>query len=298
MRDVLLLNLLRLLGLLPFRWVGRIGAAAGRLWYRQQGREVRNARVNLRLCFPEMDDAEREQLVRRNLEQTGRSFAEMIRIWMGRRLVMSELIDDNGFEDAGRELLKRGNGLILALPHIGNWELIGDSLINITPATALFRPPRMKFMDSVMRAGRARTGVTPVPIDRQGLKALHASLQRGEAVVILPDQVPKTAGASGVIAPFFGHPAMTMTLIGRLARRHKSPVLFCSAIPDDASGRYRLHHFVGDPAIGDPSMEVAATALNRDVERCAREFPAHYQWTYRRFEIPGEPKANSPYSKP
>ena len=80
-----------------------------------------------------------------------------------------------------------GNGLILALPHSGNWELIGDSLINITPATALFRPPRMQIMDGIMRAGRARTGVTPVPIDRQGLKALHATLQRGEAVVILPD---------------------------------------------------------------------------------------------------------------
>lgn len=297
MRDLLLLNLLRVLGLLPFPWVGRIGAAAGRLWYRQQGREVRNARINLRLCFPEMDEAERERLVRRNLEQTGRSFAEMIRIWLGRRLTMSTLIDDNGFEDAARDLLQRGNGLILALPHSGNWELIADSLINVTPATALFRPPRIKFMDGIMRAGRARTGVTPVPIDRQGLKALHASLQRGEAVVILPDQVPKTVGASGVIAPFFGHPAMTMTLIGRLARRHNSPVLFCCAIPDEASGRHRLYHFEGDPAIGDASMEVAAAALNRDVERCAREFPNHYQWTYRRFEIPGEPKQASPYAK-
>jgi KDO2-lipid IV(A) lauroyltransferase len=295
MRDRLLAGLMRLFGLLPFGSAGRLGAAVGRLLYRLGGREVKNARVNLRLCFPQLDEAQREALVRRNLIETGRSMAQMLRVWVGRRLRLAELVDDNGFEAAGRRLLERGNGLIFALPHLGNWELIGESIINITPTTALYRPPRMAFMDSVMRAGRSRTGITPVPIDRQGLKALHAALQRGEGVVILPDQVPKTAGASGVVAPFFGHPAMTMTLIGRLARRHHSPVLFCCAVYDEASGRHRLHHFEGDPAIGADSLEEAAAALNRDVERCAREFPAHYQWTYRRFELPGARPRLSPY---
>lgn len=295
MRDRVLSALLRLFGLLPFGTAGSLGALAGRAAYRLGGREVKNARVNLRLCFPEMDAAARERLARENLAETGRSMAQMLRVWVGSRLPLQELVDDNGFEAAGAELLARGNGLIFALPHLGNWELIGESLINITPTTALYRPPRMAFLDDIMRAGRGRTGITPVPIDRQGLKALHAALQRGEGVVILPDQVPKTAGASGVVAPFFGHPAMTMTLIGRLARRHKAPVLFCCAVFDPATGRHRLHHFEGDSAIGADTLEEAASALNRDVERCAREFPAHYQWTYRRFEVPGVKRRLSPY---
>ena len=89
---------------------------------------------------------------------------------------------------------------------------------------------------------------------------------------------------------------MTMTLMGRLARRHKAPVLFCCAVYDEAIGRHRLHHFNGDEAIGADSLEESAAALNRDVERCAREFPEHYQWTYRRFEIPGNEQP-SPYSR-
>ena len=87
---------------------------------------------------------------------------------------------------------------------------------------------------------------------------------------------------------------MTMTLISRLARRHRSPVLFTSAIYDPARKRHRMHYFEGDPAIADPEPAVAAAALNRDVERCVTAFPEHYQWTYRRFEIPGR-KAESPY---
>jgi KDO2-lipid IV(A) lauroyltransferase len=296
MHDRILESLLRLLGRLPWRLAGRLGALAGRLLYARGGREVRNARVNLELCFPELDEAGREALVRRNMIETGRSLTEMLRIWVGPRLDLDKLIDDNGFEAAARALLARGNGLILAMPHIGNWELLGDLFVRITPCTALFRPPRMRALDGIMREGRSRTGVTPVPIDRSGLKALHASLQRGEGVVILPDQVPKSAGASGVIAPFFGHPAMTMTLIGRLARRHAAPVLFCCVIPDEAGGRHQLYHFDGEPAIADADPEISAAALNRGVERCARAFPAHYQWTYRRFEIPGR-KNESPYRR-
>lgn len=295
MRDRLLAGLVRLFGLLPFGWAGAVGAGVGRLLYRLNGREVRNARVNLRLCFPELDEAGRERLVRLNLIEAGRSLAQMLRVWVGPRLSLRDLVDDNGFEEAGRRLLARGNGVIFALPHLGNWELTAEPMANVTPTTALYRPPRMAFLDDIMYAGRARAGVTPVPVDRQGVKALHAALKRGEGVVILPDQVPKTAGASGVVAPFFGHPAMTMTLIARLARRHQTPVLFCCAVYDEQTGRHRLHHFEGDPAIKADSLEEAATALNRDVERCAREFPAHYQWTYRRFELPGNRKRTSPY---
>ena len=296
MRDWLLARLIRLPGLLSFNGAGALGAAAGRLLYRRGGREVRNARINVAMCFPEKNEQEREQLVRDNLIETGRSFAHMLRIWTGRPRDWGEAVDDNGFLEFGRELSQRGRGLIFTMPHLGNWELIAYLATRISPATALYRPPRLAMLDELMREGRKRSGITPVPTDRQGLKALHATLQRGEIVGILPDQVPKTAGASGVVAPFFGHPALTMTLISRLARRNGSAVLFCGAVYDHAERRYRAHYFEGEPAIADASPEVAAAALNRDVERLVREFPAHYQWTYRRFEMPGQ-RRSGPYRR-
>ena len=296
MRDRLLKGLIKLLGMLPFSWVGGLGAAVGRLLYRQQGREVRNARVNLGLCFPEMPAAERESMVRTNLMETGRSLAQMLKIWVGPRRDWAENVDENGFYAAAGKLIARGHGLIVAMPHMGNWELIAYLATKVTRSTALYRPPRQRFMDEVMRQGRERSGLVPVPTDRQGLKALHAALQQGEIVGILPDQVPKAAGASGVLAPFFGHPALTMTLVSRLARRHQTPTLFTCAIFDKSQGRHRIHYFEGDPAVADKMPEIAAAALNRDVERCVREFPAHYQWAYRRFEIPDSAQP-SPYSR-
>jgi len=296
MRDRLIKGLIRLLALLPFSWMGGLGAAIGRLVYRQQGREVRNARVNLALCFPELSEAGRERMVRDNLAETGRNLAQMLKIWVGPRRDWAEAVDENGFYEAAGRLLERGNGLVVAMPHMGNWELIAYLATRVTASTALYRPPRQAFLDELMRQGRERSGLAPVPTDRQGLKALHAALQRGEIVGILPDQVPKTAGASGVLAPFFGHPALTMTLVSRLVRRHQTPTLFTCAVYDQRTGRHRIHCFEGDPAIADRSPEVAAAALNRDVERCVRAYPGHYQWAYRRFEIPDSDRP-SPYSR-
>ncbi|MCG6967849.1 MAG: lysophospholipid acyltransferase family protein [Chromatiaceae bacterium] len=296
MRDRLLKTLLSLIARLPFRWVGALGAAAGHLIYRRGGREVRIARINLAMCFPEMSEAEREALVRENLSETGRSLAQMLGIWAGPRREWADDVDDNGLMEAAREMIARGRGLIFAMPHLGNWELLAYLATRVAPATALYRPPRQAFMDELMRQGRARSGIEPVPTDRQGLKALHAALQRGEIVGILPDQVPKAAGASGTLAPFFGHPALTMTLVNRLVRRHGCAVLFCCAVYDSNTHRYRAYHFEADPAIGDESSEVAAAALNSAVERCVRTFPAHYQWTYRRFEMPDQ-RRTGPYAR-
>lgn len=295
MRDLILEKLVRAIGRLSTTAAGGLGALLGRFAYRLSGRSVRNARVNLALCFPGEPESTREQMVRTNLIESGRTLAHMIKIWTGDRADWSGHFDDNGFIEAGRERVARGRGLIVALPHLGNWELIAYSLRQIAPTTALYRPPRLGFMDAIMHQGRARSGITPVPIDRGGLKALYTALQRGECIVILPDQVPKASGAAGVIAPFFNHPAMTMTLIGRLARRSGAATLFCYAVPDER-GRYGAHWFDAEPGIADASAEKAAAALNRDVERCVRECPAFYQWTYRRFEIPGQ-RASSPYSR-
>jgi len=296
MRDRLIKGLLALLGWLPFTWVGALGAGIGRLLYARGGRAVDNARANLALCFPELSDEGRECMVRDNLVETGRSLAHMVKIWGGPRRDWAASVDENGFYEVAGALIRRRHGLIIAMPHLGNWELIAYLASKVAPSTALYRPPRQAFLDDLMREGRVRSGITPVPIDRQGLKALHGALQRGEIVGILPDQVPKAEGASGVIAPFFGHRALTMTLVNRLVRRHQSAVLFCCAVYDPEQGRYRVHHFEGAAALADPSAEIAAAALNRDVERCARAFPAHYQWTYRRFQIPGE-AGRGPYSR-
>lgn len=284
--------LLRVLARLPWRLLHWIGRGVGGLLYRLDGREARNVRANLEIAYPDLAPAARARLARASLVQSAVTFAEMPRIWLSHE-DLSDRVDPNGLPERMRELAGQGRGLILAMPHHGNWEMVSSGIDQSLRITGLYRPPRQAFLEPFMTAGRTIARINMVPTSRSGIRALHQALRAGEVVAILPDQVPKSAGAAAVAAPFFGRDCATMALLGRLAARHASPVLFTWA-ERQADGRYRMRFFTADAAIADSDPVVAATALNLGIERCLSAAPEQYQWAYRRF-LPIHPGQTNPY---
>ena len=131
--------------------------------------------------------------------------------------------------------------------------------------------------------------MTQVRADGSAIRQLIKRLKQGGVVGILPDQQPKLG--DGEFAPFFARPALTMTLLPRLAQRTGATVLFayCERIGELPGGRgpaFALRFEPAPDAIAavDPVLGVAA--LNAAVERIARRDPAQYQWTYKRWSIP------------
>ena len=116
-------------------------------------------------------------------------------------------------------------------------------------------------------------------------------------VGILPDQAPKQG--EGEFAPFFGVPALTMTLLGRLAHRTGAAVVFawCERIAGDgAAPAFALHIEAAPPEVADADPAVAAAGLNRALEHIARRDPAQYQWTYKRYTLqPSGDWGDNPY---
>ncbi len=291
MQAILAKISLYVLNILPLSFAHSLGRTAGRLLYLYNGRDVKSARVNLSICYPQMPEEDREHLVRTSLREYLVTMIEMFKIWGSPEIDWAARIDVNGVDEQLRSLLAQGKGVILAAPHLGNWEMAAYGVRDVAPMTALYRPPRQSYLEEVFAKGRKHSGMKPVPTNRQGLKALNAALKGGEMVAILPDQTQKKRGASAVTAPFLGYPARTMTLLPRLAHRHASPVAFIYAERIHETGCYRLQCFEGDPEIGDADVLRAATAMNAGVERCVRACPEQYQWLYRRFRpaFSGEP---------
>src|ERR1035438_7091048 len=92
------------------------------------------------------------------------------------------------------------------------------------PLTALYRPPKKKIVEPLMLAGRDRSNLRLASTDLKGVRVLMRALKRGEAIGILPDQAPGVG--EGEWAQFFGRPAYTMTLVGRLvAASGAQPIL-------------------------------------------------------------------------
>jgi KDO2-lipid IV(A) lauroyltransferase len=273
---------LRGLSKLPWQILHKLGNFLGGLFYAAKGRLCRLVQANLAIAYPHLSTEQRATLTRQALRHTAITYLEMPRIWLAPTL-LPERIDDQGLPQMMRNLVSQGRGLILAMPHLGNWEMVSSAIETTLPITGLYRPPRQVWLEPLLIAGRNKARIRMVPITRAGIKALHTTLQAGDVVAILPDQVPKRAGAAAVSAPFFGHESTTMVLLSKLARRHQTPVLFVWAkrLPQ---GTYRIGFFVADDAIQSADSGTAATALNQAVEQCIADCPAQYQWAYPRFD--------------
>jgi KDO2-lipid IV(A) lauroyltransferase len=274
---------IRLFAMLPLSGAQATGSLLGRLAWHLNGRERKNAEINIRLCFPDLQVPEQKELVRRTLRENGKLIAELPKSWLASGEYWRKRLEGQAFTDEIRRLLEQGRGVIIAAPHLGNWEVGLHSITAAGPTTVLYRPPRQAWLASVMDQGRIATGAKTAPTDMQGIRALMSALRNGEIVAILPDQVPKEMEQSSVTAPFFGHPAPTMTLISKLARKTGAPVVAAYAERLPRGKGFRVRFEAVDEAVSDASAEVSAAAVNHTVEALVRLSPHQYQWTYRRF---------------
>ncbi len=268
------------------RWLAWCGGLPGpRLRHRlassfaalEQRRRTKRARVvatNLRLAG--LDAAVDVGTV---LRHTALTALESLRVWTRPpTTTLRDVVEVVGGEHLAQAMAR--GGVLVVAPHHGNWELLAQWLATRGAFSLLYTRGEGAIADAFLRLARERGGVRAVPADLHGMKPLLKALQRGELVGITPDQVPSGGGAW---APFFGVPALTMTLIDRLADRSGAARVLAAA-ERRADGRFRI---VIEPLAADPptlSADDRAMALNAAVEAFVRREPAQYQWTYKRFK--------------
>lgn len=277
-----------LTGILP--WCARrvlAGVLASLLWVLGT-RSVHVTRRNIDLCFPEFDARARRRLAWRSVWHTVMLLCELGMAWRGRparwkrRLLAIEGLEHLERAEAG------GKGVLLIVPHFGNWEVLGQFIAARGPSTALYREARQNVLGAAALAGRARTGARMVAATRAGVVQLLRALRAGERLFVLPDQQPDEPG--GVFADFFGIAAFTPTLVAGLLRHTGSPCVMASCERRRNGFVIRFEPLPETLADRDPVR--AATALNAAIESLVRRAPEQYQWEYRRFarRPPGGPR--------
>ncbi|MGE4073439.1 MAG: lysophospholipid acyltransferase family protein [Lysobacterales bacterium] len=283
----LIFALMWLLGRLPLSALHALGAALGRLWLRLGAREARVAATNLALCFPELSDDQRRVLLAQSMAETGKTAAELCWLWTRGDAVVNARIQVVEGEQLFLDALAARQGVLIAAPHLGAWEALNLYLSRTAPVAILYRPPRQRWVEALINRCRGRFGAEPVRAEAAGVRTLLKRLKDGGVVGILPDQQPKVG--EGEFAPFFGRSALTMSLFTRLAGRTGASVLFAWAERLPAGAGFAVRFF-------DHGPMTDAAAMNAVIEELARNCPAQYQWTYKRFGIQPE-GAPSPYRR-
>ncbi|TNF34682.1 MAG: lauroyl acyltransferase [Gammaproteobacteria bacterium] len=279
MSHLLLASALSVLALLPLRWAQAIGSGIGCLIYRLGRKRVHIARCNLQVCYPSLSDAEREAWVEQSFREAGKWFAEFGLAWVWPASWVNRKIrvhNQHLFDEA----LAQGRGVVLILPHLGNWELLNSWVSNRAPFAALYKPLESDWFERFVMWRRSRQDTVMAPVSSGGVRTIMKCLKQGYVTAVLSDHLPSTK--AGVFAPFFGRPALTGKLTGALARANHSVVLSATVVRKPKGEGFEL---VFQPVDGlhDADEHKAAEALNRAIEQCIALAPQQYQWMYKRF---------------
>jgi KDO2-lipid IV(A) lauroyltransferase len=182
-----------------------------------------------------------------------------------------------------------GEGIVFLTPHLGCFEVAALVAAERFPITVLYRAPKVAWLRPLIEQGRGRDNVRLARADLTGVRELVGALARGEAVGILPDQVPGVG--EGEWVEFFGKPAYTMTLALKLARRPNTACLLAWGERLAGGEGYVVH--VRPMPTAQPG-ENEARHLNRAIEALVRECPGQYLWGYNRYKRPaGAPEGGS-----
>jgi KDO2-lipid IV(A) lauroyltransferase len=252
---------------------------AALLWYLSP-RKRRVTRLNLRAVYPDMSSTQRKKIGRASMTHYVKGAFEAGMLWHWPLERVFKYFDETEGLDHLEEAFSAGNGLIVAAPHCGSWEMLNLFLHRQHKAAILYKPGRDPDIDELLLEKRRRGGAEMVPATSTGLRTMFKLLKAGYFVALLPDQEP-TRG-DGQFAPFYGVETLTGVLLPRMARRTGAPVLF--AVCERRKGsRYCVHFIKADESIYSQDMRAATTAVNQGIERCIDIDTAQYLWAYKRF---------------
>jgi KDO2-lipid IV(A) lauroyltransferase len=214
------------------------------------------------------------QMAWRAAAGAGRTVLELPWLWSRSPAELADRVrcDDLGVLDSAEA---EGRGILFLTPHLGAFDATARWYAARAPITVMFRDPHKALIRPLVRRSRNVERMRAVPAATRGVRAMLRALRAGEAVGILPDQVP--GEGEGEWAPFFGEPAWTMTLPQRLAQASGAAVVL--AVGERTAGGWRLHLWRHD---GAPTP----AALNGWMEELVRRWPEQYLWGYNRYKRP------------
>jgi KDO2-lipid IV(A) lauroyltransferase len=278
--------LFRLLGRLPLRANHALGALLGRMVYLASPRFRLRTLENLGASGVCARD-EVGRLAWRNAAELGKAATELG--WaLFRSGEVDKLVLSRTGWDAVERLREARRPVIFVIPHLGAYDIAGRWIwAQGVPILAMYRPHKLGWLDSVIREGRnagaAPDGTNVAPATLAGVRMVLKHLRRGGSTVVLPDQVPGVG--EGEWVEFFGRPAYTMTLLGRLQEASGAALVFCYAERLARGAGYAMRFL---PLEGELPADrtAAARKVNEVVEALVRECPQQYLWGYNRYKRP------------
>ena len=268
--------ILKPLSYLPLRILHSLGAALGGLLFYCMPQTKQCAIANIMQSQLAITSTEINEIARKSFVELGKTIFETPMIWQKEEADLLCLVQQVHGWEIVENALQTGKGIIFLTPHMGCFEITSIYYGNQQPITVLYRPPKLKWLEALILRGRARIGVTLAAANAGGVRKLMQALKRGEAIGILPDQIP--AAGEGEWADFFGKPAYTMSLASKLAEKTGAVVVMAYGERLENGAGFDIHLTKIDSI-------ARTTLLNAAIEQQIAQKPTQYLWSYNRYKV-------------
>ena len=207
--------ILRLLEAVPLSTLASFCEWVMLLVYLVDRKHRRIARINLRIAFPEMGDAEAERIIRACYRQMGTSAAEFVHLPKMDAAYIREHFRIEGAEHVRESMEVRKQPAMGMTGHFGNWELLSHVYgVMIAPVGFIVRPLKSEILDRIVTERRECVGNTVIR-KADSAKEVMKVLRKRIFVGILIDQ--NVDRHKGILVDFFTRKAYTTFGIARLA---------------------------------------------------------------------------------
>jgi KDO2-lipid IV(A) lauroyltransferase len=291
----LLMGFMWLLHWLPLPVLGRFGKAVGSLLFiiMKPRRDI--TLVNLRLCLPELSEAERTALARRHFQAYARSVFERAILWWASEARLQRLIRVVSYDGAHPEsagipvAAMTGQPTILLCPHFVCLDVAGAAIAMQASASSMYVQQKNAVFDKVLRDGRARFKPVRLFTRLDGIKPILRALKEKLPYFMLPDMDFGEKDAEFV--PFFGVQAATLSATARIAAATGAQVMPVISTFLPGYQGWQVQFYAPWDIYPGPDMVEATRRMNAFIEERVREAPAEYFWTHKRFKTRpnGEP---------
>ena len=219
---------------------------------KRNGKSVQRLRSNLSRTQPGMTSLNLDLLVIEAMRSYMRYWCDTFRLpdWNKERIIKTTSVTN---EHLLTDAIAAGTGVIVAVPHAGNWDHAGAYFcakgIRLVTVAERLKPEKLflKFL-----AYRQAMGMEVLPLDGRVLSTLEERLNEGALVALVSD---RDLSRSGIEVDFFGGTARMPAGPALLALRTKAP-LITAFVSYTESGVHIEFRNVILPSSGDESSKV------------------------------------------
>jgi KDO2-lipid IV(A) lauroyltransferase len=245
-------------------------------------KSTKYARINIKLAFPEKNEAEIEKIVKGMWNNLGRVLGEFPHLPNINAYANKDRIELIGEEHA-LPFIENKLGCILFSGHLANWEV--SSLLAANrgiPLHRIYRHSNNPFVEKLVLFARRSILGELIPKGRSGAKKCLHYLKNKELLAMLVDQKLN----KGVAIPFFGHIAKTAAAPAEFAYRFNCP-LIPTRVERLKGARFRVHVYrplvLKDTGDKTKNIEQTMSEINALLETWIRENPEQWLWIHRRW---------------